>query len=381
MRNKFQAAAAALLALGYVGSASAADPISLSFEGEALWLNRGDPEGKALAFDDDGPDTGEVLMEFGDLGSGYDSGTRLTFGLHSGPHHFEVVYAGLTDWEADARQQGSGGEHGDPDFDTFLEEEGQDVAPFTFVDDCCIVNDEAPFENVRAANAAFDSEFDSFEFNYRHDLPTWLQIESSVLAGFRWVRVDENFGFLTDHQRLGPNFPGFAEGLIACCGSNPPLDDFGRYILAIENDLYGVQFGWIGAHGFGVSLPGLGDGTVRVGAKFKAGMFGNKAEQDSKLIIFGYEARGGSKNESTFATVVEAGLQLALEFHNVAITFGYEVIQANGLALAEENLPQAIGRNTFDDLDTSGSVRYHGPSLGVRVAFDAGSIKMPKLFP
>ena len=195
------------------------------FKGEALWLNRSEPPSKALAFDDNGPDTGEVLLDLSDLGTGYDAGTRLTFGMTSGPHSFEVVYSGLQHWNSDQRQQGSGGEHGDPNFDTFLQEESGPI----LLDNCCVVDEEYPFNDVRVANAELTQDIDSFEFNYRHRLPEWFAIQSTALLGFRWVSIDESFNFMTDHSPLGPApFPAMGgPGIIGCCGANIPLNDFG----------------------------------------------------------------------------------------------------------------------------------------------------------
>jgi hypothetical protein len=385
MRNMFLAAAAALLAFGSVGTASAmppSEPLTLYFKGEALWLNSGEPASKALAFDDSGVDIGEVLLSTDDLGTGYDAGTRLTFGMTSGPHSFEVVYSGLQHWNSDQRQQGTGADHGldDGNFDTFLQEEGTDGAegPALFLDSCCFVDEEWPFEDVRVVNAELTSDIDSFEFNYRHRLPAWFAIESSALVGFRWVSIDERFGFMTDHAPFGPTGIG---GVGPCCFPNPPLNDFGILHVRTSNDLYGIQAGWVGSRGFALSLPYLGDGTVSIGGKFKAGMFGNDASMHKTLDIYGYNDRDDSDNHGVFSTVVEAGLQLAFEFHGIALTMGYEVLRVGGLAMAVENLPQNLNRGAWDDIDTSGSQVYHGPSIGLAVAFDAGSIKLPKLFP
>jgi hypothetical protein len=212
---------------------------------------------------------------------------------------------------------------------------------------------------------AIEHTLQTGELSYRR---YWLghspRISGTILAGFRYTKLDEGFQFNTTGSTLEP------------LGGPPATLD---YFLDADNNLAGFQTGgdvWIGL------MQGL-----RLGAEGKAGIYNNHYTVETQINTF----------PGTAATVpVTPGAALAERFKDDQASFigeasvdlvadilpswslraGYEVLFISSIALAGDNFNTGSPFNTgpVDNgfgpprrpfVDDQGSVFYHGGHVGV----------------
>ncbi len=285
------------------------------FQGEFLFLERDRPDRQLTAF------RGEFDMGLPDVGAttdllqfDYEPGARITVGRNYGAdERLEVTYLDFVDWNESALATDPGGELGGTLF---------------FVDG---------YETHQLFSS---SDLRSIEVNWRWFNAHGPRLACSVLTGFRYVMIDEQF--TTQFSTSGE----LREQLT----------------IVTENDLLGWQLG-------GETLVRPTERFV-VGGKAKAALFLNVGERSHSFFVIdpGDESFTGigSAHDNDLAAAFDVGLFAT--FHvlpRVAVRAGYDVLFVSGIALA----PEQYGVKTIfgGELDDSGSTIYQGPTASVEV--------------
>jgi|GEM_PF-314995 len=215
----------------------------------------------------------------------------------------------------------------------------------------------------------YSTELRNAELNVRHKLSSRM----TVLAGLRWLKLDENLqGSLPPPDRtlplwkFNPNNTLFDVAQIEKLPGVPATGAFPPFWNAsTTNNLYGLQ---IGAYGKLFERGRFStDGLIKVGGYL------NHAEESTGVSIrkVVYPA-GASTNHAAF--VAEVGLQCKYQLtRRVALKFGYEALWLDGVALAPGQIhetyvsgPTAV---TALGVNSSSSVLFHGAAAGLGFSF------------
>jgi hypothetical protein len=170
------------------------------------------------------------------------------------------------------------------------------------------------------------SSFNSLEFNVRENVSDYL----TILAGFRWINLNERFGFL------------LASPTDAIAG-----------VTEATNNLLGFQ---VGADGVLYDM-----GRFQIDGIAKAGIYGNLA--DNQTAVIGVPNPGFiAFTDDTTDVAFEADVRLGGTYwlgERFAVRGGYQLIWLEGVALAADQIA-AVDLNNRWGLDTSGSPFWHG---------------------
>jgi hypothetical protein len=189
----------------------------------------------------------------------------------------------------------------------------------------------------------------------------------AVLAGFRWLQLNDNLqGTLTPADLTAPTWkktcPGCNLFLVAPdgpAGNYPPFWNTGT-----TNNLYGVQ---IGVDGKILEL-----GRLSLDGLIKAGLFDNIAEQSTGVslqkVVYPSTA---ATNHAAFAS--EASLQLKYQLtEGLALKAGYEALWFDGVALAPGQIQETYS--------TPSNVRALGVNCGSSVFFQGATFGLEYSF-
>lgn len=273
---------------------------------DALFLYRRGPAAAELMFNqaDPGQKLNAAEFDFG-VGAGFDvSGICNS----SGGNGIEVRYFGLDPWNST-----------------------QSVA--TTPGDPIQINTVRPLI-VQAGSsiaASCRSDLDNFELNGRRQVNDWM----TLLVGFRYLELDERFQAELTAAEL-------------------PF----TYETVTRNRLYGAQFG-------GQALLWGGCGPLSVEGVGKAGIYGNRAAQDSAFGtgVVTLPAQGA---RGTTAFVGEVGLSASYGFtERFSVRGGYRLLWVDGVALATDQL--AASDFLFaSGINATGDAFYHGAFVGLQ---------------
>jgi hypothetical protein len=202
----------------------------------------------------------------------------------------------------------------------------------------------------------YDSQFKSFEWNYRvrgrlgHDQLVmdangcWHRaadpgFEREYLIGLRFLNLFDKFDWTAED--------------IAANGGNPAGD--GRYLIHTDNDLFGFQMG-----------TGLSYQAARwsLGTNIKGGVFVNDALGQTQLDFTADDARDADLRLQEKALSFVGEFRLQGRYHilpNCSLRAGYEMMYITSVALAPY---QATFITDFSYLNTTGDPFYHGASFG-----------------
>jgi hypothetical protein len=207
------------------------------------------------------------------------------------------------------------------------------------------------FENVLALDGDldYDSQLNSFELNYRRSLsPEGDRFQADLLAGLRYVRVDENFelDLISEGSALIPD------------GTAAELD------IKVDNNIFGLQIG--GDLSYRIADP------LNLGLVLKSGLFFNSASQNSDFtnrVGVGPNSADGDASETEITPLVEAGLFLTWNINqDISLRAGYNLLFLGSLIFAPEQFVSEFEEEDFDDILRSYNL-YHGPSIGLLVEF------------
>ena len=173
--------------------------------------------------------------------------------------------------------------------------------------------------------------------------------------GVRYFQLEESFRHQTFVDYEIPNNP-------------EPNDVAGSmdYNVGTMNSMVGYQLGgdlWVAV------IPGL-----KVGAEAKAGVFVNRADQETKIyandidgpVLFALE----HVSKESAAMVTQADVMLTWRLNpNFTFRAGYQFLYADGVALAPENFnataPFAGNGDRFPSINDNGHVFFHGSTFGL----------------
>jgi hypothetical protein len=181
-------------------------------------------------------------------------------------------------------------------------------------------------------NANYQSKLNSTEINWRHqrsDRVTWL-------TGFRIIELHEELAYDVDF--IVPNLTGVNWNT--------------------DNHLYGGQ---VGAD---LALWRL-NAPLSINGLFKAGIYGNDADNDFTFDVLGNPLLDGGANSNPVAFVGEIGLTTAYQVTpHFALRGGYQLLWISGVALAAEQAQMTLNELNANVIDTKGDVFYHGALVG-----------------
>ena len=200
----------------------------------------------------------------------------------------------------------------------------------------------------------YSTSFDAADLFFRR---RWLapncRFQGSWLMGVRYFQLKEAFR----HQT-------FVDYEIP---SNPEPNDVAGsmdYHVGTLNSMVGYQLGgdlWVAV------IPGL-----KVGAEAKAGVFVNRADQETKIyandidgpVLFSFEHVG----KESAAMVTQADIMITWRINpNFTFRGGYQFLYADGVALAPENFnaESPFAGNRFPTINDNGHVYFHGSTFGL----------------
>jgi hypothetical protein len=269
----------------------------------AVILTRSRPDQVVLAR----PIGGLIQISGGeDFDFGYAGGPDISIErrLGDGPNSVEVRYFGALNWNA-AYDYGATGDI--------------QIGP---------INIPLAFD----VTANYQSKLNSTEFNFRHqrsDRVTWL-------TGFRIIELNEQLDYNVDF--IVPNLSGVSWNT--------------------SNHLYGGQ---VGAD---VAFWRL-SGPLSVNGLFKAGIYGNDAENDFTFRVLDTPIIEGGASDNPVAFVGEIGATTAYQVtRHFAVRGGYQLLWISDVALASDQAQAMIDTLDVNAMNSSGDVFYHGAMAG-----------------
>ena len=216
-------------------------------------------------------------------------------------------------------------------------------------------NGPMPFtERATSHSIEMSSDLQTAEISYRR---YWLgyhpRVSGTLLAGFRYTKVDENFTFTSQGSEPIP-------------GQTLPLAG-AEYKEDCENNLAGLQLG-------GDVWVSLWQG-VRVGSEAKGGVYNNHSRLFNRLHSTPANVQPPSLFENfqddNVAFIGEGSVDLVADIlPSLSFRIGYEVLFLNELVLAGNNFNQSspYGNQVAPRVpfvDTNGELFYHGGHIGL----------------
>jgi hypothetical protein len=179
----------------------------------------------------------------------------------------------------------------------------------------------------------YRSSLYSAEVNYRRraGYVNWL----TMLVGFRWLEMNEEFGAVFETGGTSPNFE-----------------------IDTNNHLYGFQLG---------GLANVPRGPWCFEGWLKAGVYANAADQ---LTTEDFTSAGGQRvavDASEWNTAFGGDLGVSVRrsiTDRLSARVGYMAMWLEGVALAPDQLDNSDPSSATASLDNSGGVFYHGAFAG-----------------
>lgn len=304
-----------------------------------------------LPFQTLGPD-GNVVLGTNDFDAEFNGGARVTVGRSLGDwYRLEGSWLGSFQWsdEVAVRNLDQYDLNGDGALDAGTS--GNLYSPFSgFGTPGVNPTGVLGLDFNRFASIQFSSEFNSVELNVRRRLHTHhrgkVRGEAAALVGLRYMNVTEDFSYLT------------ASNVPAVLGSVNDVN------VQTRNDLFGFQLGYLAQL--------LVADRAWIDVDLKGAIFGNRAEQSTVYTntnnvgvttVFPGRADG---NRTAFL----GDLSVVFNYQcapSWTFRVGYNAIGLTGVALGHENFNSDVNILQLGPaaIDHSGSVVYHGPTIGL----------------
>jgi hypothetical protein len=202
-----------------------------------------------------------------------------------------------------------------------------------------------------AMHVDYTSELHNVEINYVH---TWGRL--SVLGGFRFVRLSDDFGLQTKSIISGSGTSAFDD--IGADAIELPSST-NNYHVHSENNLYGAQ---LGARYRVCCERFFGEFTG------KAGLFGNDLNQSQYLTANGgtQVVRNFTVYDSTTALVADMNISAGFQLNCVwAFRCGYNLMWLDQVALAADQLNFTLASGAGTQVEKRGDVFLQGIDIGL----------------
>jgi hypothetical protein len=206
-----------------------------------------------------------------------------------------------------------------------------------------------PFDHATYSSLVYRSRFDSAELNLRYSTNRGSRLPIDLLAGVRFVKLQENLDFLAANQTN-------------VFGLNPPVP-IAFYSTKTDNDLIGLQVGGdlsyrLTSH---VSLVGKGRGGLMVNsATQRSNISGTLLASSAMFNDVGTGSGVGLAGLFEFG--IHTNYQLS---RNVNVMFGYQGLFLSDLSTAPRQLNWSTELGGRNGLDRAGSLFFFGPAAGI----------------
>lgn len=168
----------------------------------------------------------------------------------------------------------------------------------------------------------------------------------SLLAGGRYINIDEDFFYYTESD-------------------TPALNTENEVATDTRNSMVGVQIG--------AMFEFFVDPCWWIDCEIKGAALSNNASQSTDYDYNGVTQYQGSRSEDVCTFALDLNLTATWQVTpNLAVMGGYQALWVDGLALASANFDPDVVLMAGGDtptLLTNGKVVYHGPHLGATWAF------------
>ncbi len=291
---------------------------------EALYWKREDVS-RLQNFASDGI-AGPIVLSTDDLDFDNELGFRATARYDVGPSsNIEASFTGVFNWAAAAQVTDAGN-----NLYSILSDYGIDPAGGY------VETDAADLQRLE-----YSTNLNSVDLSWRHHwMAPNMRLQGSWLVGARYTNLEETFRYITT------------------AGT-----DFLTYRTITHNNLIGFQ---TGGDLYACVLPGL-----VFGGELKAGVYGNRAEQDTSILATSIDPAQREEATSTeIALIAEGGASIVYQLSpGWSLRAGYTFLFMDGVALAPENFngaaPFAGGPARPITINSNGNVLYHGPTAGL----------------
>lgn len=304
--------------------------------GEVVWLFRDSPNDRNLTSYDNAskktdPLNNRFILDTDALPFGVAPGMRLTIGHYlTDQTAIEGEYFGANNWDQRAGTLNYASANGLGPLSAYW---GTGGGPFS----------TSAFTDSNQQIATYHSSFDSAEVNVRQ----WVLPSMSVLAGFRYVNVADQFQLTATND-----------------STNIDAGQVGYYRTWTNNNLGGFQVGAEYTHD-------LFARWLFFSIEGKSGAFLNFVDQKNLLFNTGTTYNQRSSRNTQFAGMFDLSASLtALIGSHLTLRGGYTFLFLDGVALATDQLDtnptMANSRNFLAD---KGSMTLQGPFLGAELAW------------
>jgi hypothetical protein len=300
---------------------------------------------------------GHATLNSTDADFTYEPGVKLTLGRFFGQdiinrdHSVEATFLGLFEYSNSAALTTSAREDDDNQLQTFLGNTiDYDLIPASALE---AIGDVPGFSRAQRYTIKFETDLNSFEFNYRiagRPVRDRLTLQPSG----EWVRHASPSRWKAG--LLGIRFVSISEMFRYNATFRDPTQNGGDYILKTHNDMIGPQIGGEAAAHYGPWAWGI---------RFKTGGLVNFADRNNRVDILSggvTSQRLEELSDEHLAVFAEGGL--FAEWHirpNFVARSGYDFMYFNGVAAAPQNLSLAA---SFPKFDVTGDAIFHGLSIG-----------------
>ncbi|MCR9118174.1 MAG: BBP7 family outer membrane beta-barrel protein, partial [bacterium] len=321
----------------------------------ALGMTRDSEDDLWLSFD-----TSNVaghLLSYEEAEMPYSGGIEATFGRKLGCNSaIEARYFGFYPQTVEANAYDPDGVLGSgSDLNTTL-----DFSPLNYDNGGGANSVDNFFDNSARHRLTRSWEIQNFEVNFLHNPCCMSSGCNSVtfLAGFRYLRFNEDFSFASDP--IDTQFNGNVNEMF--------------YDISTQNNLYGFQ---LGAEGRWAMTKRLDLVTA-----VKFGVYANDITHQSRIYgsngtaVVGAGPNAGrtfdvrsQKTDASFIGEVDLGLSYRLGCH-WALRGGYRAIAISGLALPGQQVPQFFSDiDGVADIDSGASTILHGAYAGAEFSW------------